>query len=217
MKCKHITTDRVRECNVDCRNVGRESELLKLISASSNAKHHHNECNSIGHSRARAIALREKHNAKKELKRALEKVTRLRGRESTLNDVLTLMAQNDMGIAYKVLHRYGSNPDKLISMTKKILEHEYHPHLGTKDSALIKKYMMIAIMAGSQVLQVLSYFDFQSSNFPKTIREKVLSNIRIKIPLSNLIPTESSVNLVLQLIREDLHFKKNRTFNYHNR
>ena len=93
-----------------------------------------------------------------------------------------MMSQNEMGIAYKIHNRFADNPDKLLSVTKKILEHNHHPHLGNKKSTLIKKYMMIAIMAGSQVLQVLSYFDYQSSHFPKSIREKVLSNIKNQDP-----------------------------------
>ena len=107
------------------------------------------------------------------MKRALEKISRMKSNENTFNEVFALMSQNEMGIAYKVLNRYGNNPDKLLDMTKKILEYDYIPNIGDEESKMIKKYMMISIMAGSQVLQVLSFFDFQSKNFPKTIRLKV--------------------------------------------
>ena len=102
---------------------------------------------------------------RKELQAALEKLSRIKSRENTFNEVLALMSQNEMGIAYKVLHQYGKNPSKLLEMTKKILEHDYAPHLGGEDSAMIKNYMMISIMAGSQALQVLSFFDYQTKNF----------------------------------------------------
>ena len=124
----------------------------------------------------------------------------MKSKENTFNEVLALMSQNEMGIAYKVLNRYGDNPNKLLDMTKKILEHNYIPNLGDEDSALIKKYMMISIMAGSQVLQVLSFFDFQSKNFPRTIQAKVLSEIDIGIPVSNLLLTENSVKQALELV-----------------
>ena len=125
----------------------------------------------------------------KQLKRALEKLSRIKSDNNTFNEVLTLISQNEIGVAYKVLKRFGNNPSKLLEMTKKILEFEYRPYLGNEESTTIKKYMMISIMAGSQALQVLSYFDFQSKHFPKSIREKVLSQIKIRIPLSNLLPT----------------------------
>ena len=98
-----------------------------------------------------------------------------------------------MGIAYKFLKRCQNYPDKLLDMTNKILEHESIPNVGNEESALIKKHMLISIMAGPLVLQVLSFFDFQSKNFPITIRAKVLSKIIIRVPLSNLLPTVNSL------------------------
>ena len=73
---------------------------------------------------------------------------------------------------------------------------------------MIKKYMTISIMAGSQALQVLSFFDYQAKNYPKTIHAKVSSEINIRVPLSNLVPTENILRETLILIKEDLERRK---------
>ena len=137
--CSLYTTDRKTQCNAECTLVAKQSELINLIKKSSKLKHHHNECNSIGHSKARTNSASKKQNVRKELKRALVKLSRMKSKENTFNEVLALMSQNELEIAYKVLKRYGDNPDKLLDMTKKILEHNYKPNLGDEDSKLIKK------------------------------------------------------------------------------
>ena len=206
-KCNLFTTDREKKCNLECSSVGMNVDLINLIKKSSEPKNRHNLCNSIGHTIARTSSTLSRNNLQKKYKRALEKISRIKSRDNTFNEVLALISQNEMGIAYKVLSRFGNNPSKLLEMTKKILEFNHRPYLGNEDSTLIKKYMMISIMAGSQTLQVLSYFDYQSQHFPKSIREKVLAQLKIQIPLSNVLPTEHILNQVLELIQQDIERK----------
>ena len=207
-KCNLFTTDRKNGCNVECSSLGMDAELITLIKKAAAPNYHHNLCSSVGNSKARTNSIISKHTVRKQLKRALEKLSRMRSEDNTFNEVLALIAQNEMGVAYKVLNRFGSNPSKLLEMTKKILNFNYRPYLGDEESTVIKKYMMISIMAGSQALQVLSYFDYQSQHFPKSIREKVLAKINIRIPLSNFLPTEKSLNEVLNVIQKDMERKK---------
>ena len=174
--CNLYTTDRQSQVNAECRAIAAETELIELINRSSNCNHKHSDCNSIGHSKSRTGAVMSKHAERKRLKRALEKLARMKSRENTYNEVMALMSQNEMGVAYRILNQFRGNPNKMLEMTGKILEHDYRPSLGNENSNVIKKYMMISIMAGSQLLQVLSFFDYQSKHFPKTIREKVVES-----------------------------------------
>ena len=207
-KCNLVTTDRERKCNTECQSVGFQTELINLIKKSAKPNHQHNRCSAVGNTIARTNNVLTKHKVHKQLKRALEKLSRMKSDNSTFNEVLALISQNEVGIAFKVLKRFGNNPSKLLEMTKKILDFQYSPYLGNEESTIIKKYMMIKIIAGSQALQVLSYFDYQSQHFAKSIREKVLARIKIRIPLSNLLPAEKSLNKILDSIEQDLEKKK---------
>ena len=62
----------------------------------------------------------------------------MKGKENTFNEVIGLMLQNELEIAYKVLNLYCDNPNKLLEMTKKVLEHLYNPNLRDEESAMIK-------------------------------------------------------------------------------